>query len=176
MQIGLPTPAGLENIKLSVGVTPAPYPQIVRQNPLPGERTGLTPTLEISFDRPMNTEKTTSAWQFLDKDGRAVLGKITWSTPQTFQFHPDLALQPGQTYTGVFSTQASGADGTSLPQELKLEYSTTGELQVGQVFPADKAEDVDRKSAITVIFNKPVVPLMTREEQAKLASPITIQP
>ena len=176
VQISLPTPAGLADIKLSVGVTPAAYPQIVRQDPLPGERVGLSPTLEISFDRPMNTDKTGSAWQFHDQDGRAVLGKITWTTPQTFQFHPNLALQAGQAYTGIFSTQASGSDGSSLPQELKLVFNTTGELHVGQVFPADKAEDVDRKSAITVIFNKPVIPLMTREEQAKQPAPITIQP
>ena len=176
VQLGLPTPAGLADIKLSVGITPAPYPQIVRQNPLPGERISLHPTLEINFDRPMEPQKTAAAWLFLDKDGRTVLGKINWSTPQTFQFQPDLALQAGQTYTGVFSTQASSADGTSLPQELRLVYTTTGELQVGQVFPADQAVNVDRKSAITVIFNKPVMPLMSREAQAQQPSPISIQP
>jgi hypothetical protein len=47
---------------------------------------------------------------------------------------------------------------------------------VGQVFPADASDNVDIKNAITVIFNKPVVPLMSLEDQANLASPIEITP
>jgi uncharacterized protein YfaS (alpha-2-macroglobulin family) len=162
--------------KLSVGITPAAYPQIVRQNPLAGERLGLSPNIEIVFDRPMQPDKTAAAWQFIDADGKAVAGKTSWSDPQTFQFRPDQPLKPGQAYTGIFSVTASGADGSQLPEEIRLAYHATDELAVGQVFPADKAEDVDNKTAITVIFNKPVVPLMTKEEQAKLPSPISIQP
>lgn len=167
----VPTPEAL-----SIDSTPLPYLQIVYQNPLPGERLGLSPIIEISFDRPMQPEKTALAWQFVDADGKPVAGKTSWSNTQTFQFRPDRALKAGKAYTGVFSVEASGMDGSKLLQEARIEYRSTDELTVGQVFPADKAEEVDNNTAITVIFNKPVVPLMTREEQASLPSPITIQP
>src|SRR5512135_1860707 len=104
---GSPTPTPqatptLEN--LSIAATPAPGPQILRQEPLPGQRLGLSPQLVIAFDRPMQADKTAAAWQFLDPDGKTLAGRITWSDPQTFQFHPDLALKPGLAYTGVFSS------------------------------------------------------------------------
>ncbi|HEY3312457.1 MAG TPA: Ig-like domain-containing protein, partial [Anaerolineales bacterium] len=162
--------------KLSIQASPSAQLQITHQNPLPGERLGLSPTVEIMFDRPMLPDKTASAWQFVDADGKSVAGKITWSDPQTFHFQPDQSLKAGQTYTGIFSVSASGADGATLPQETRIDFQTTDELAVGQVFPADNARDVDNRTAITVIFNKPVIPLMTKEEQAKLPSPITIQP
>jgi hypothetical protein len=162
--------------KLSIAVTPSAYPQIIQQLPLPGERLGLKPVIEIVFDRPMQPEKTAEAWQFVDADGKPLAGKTSWGNSQTFQFRPDGALKAAQTYTGIFSVAASAADGSNLPQEARIEYYSTDELIVGQVFPADKASDVDNKSAITVIFNKPVIPLMTREQQASLPSPITIQP
>lgn len=171
----LPTPAPTTE-QLSIISTPALSPQLIHQLPLPGERLGLTPSIEIVFDRPMNPEKTAAAWQFLDAQSKPVLGKASWSDPQTFHFQPDGALQAGQPYTGTFSTEASAADGSALAQAVSIEYRTTDELVVGQVFPADKATDVDNKTAITVIFNKPVTPLMSREEQANLPGPIEIQP
>ena len=162
--------------QLSVSGAPALSPQIVHQTPQSGERLGLSPSLEIVFDRPMDPGRTAAAWQFMDAQGKPVAGKTSWIDPQTFQFHPNLALQAGQPYSGVFSTEAAGADGSALAQEVRLDFHTTDELVVGQVFPADQATDVENKTAITVIFNKPVVPLMTREEQANLPGPLSIQP
>ncbi len=162
--------------RLSIDMTPAAYPQIVRQNPLPGERIGLSPLIEITFDRPMRADKTATAWQFIDSNGKSLAGKISWSDPQTFQFRPDRVLPAGQTFAGIFSVAATASDGSSLPQEIRLAFHTTDELAVGQVFPADSASDVENKTSITVIFNKPVIPLMTKENQANLPSPITIQP
>jgi alpha-2-macroglobulin len=171
-----PPPATPTPEILSVQASPQPYPQIIHQLPLAGERLGLTPTLKITFDRAMNQAQTSAAWSFLDADGKPVAGQAAWTDGQTFQFKPDRPLTAGTAYSGVFAAEAASVDGKNLPEEIRLDYKTTNELQVGQVFPADQAENVDRQSAITVIFNKPVIPLMTREEQAKLAAPITIQP
>jgi uncharacterized protein YfaS (alpha-2-macroglobulin family) len=162
--------------KLSVEVTPAAYPQVVNQVPLPGERLGLSPEIRVSFDRPMDQAKTESAWAFLDSDGKPVAGKLTWVNEQTLQFEPEKALRPGAAYSAVISTSAGAADGSSLSEEIKFDYQTTNELVVNQVFPADQSEEVDSQSAITVIFNKPVVPLMSKADLAKLPSPVDITP
>lgn len=49
-------------------------------------------------------------------------------------------------------------------------------LIVADTFPAPDSNNVPPDSAITVIFNRPVVPLTTREDAANLPSPITISP
>ena len=85
-------------------------------------------------------------------------------------------MLPAKTYTAILSTGAAGTDGISLTNDLRIEFKTTDALVVGQVFPADASDSVDIKSAITVIFNKPVVPLMSLEDQANLPSPIEITP
>lgn len=168
-----PTPT-LETI--SVEAASAAYPQITRQNPLPGERLGLSPVIEISFDRNMEPAQTASAWSFLDEQGQPIAGKIDWVDAQTLKFTPQQPLAAGATYTGVLSTAAVSAEGAHLPEEIRLKYQTSYELLVGQVFPSNDASQVDRTSAITVIFNKPVIPLMTKEAQASLPAPIKISP
>jgi len=106
----LPTP---EN--LSVDVTPAAYPQIVKQVPLPGERLGLSPEIQIGFDRPMDQDRTESAWAFLDSQGNPVEGKIGWVDEQTLRFKPEKALEPGESYSLTISTSASSTDGARAP-------------------------------------------------------------
>ena len=160
----------------SLIVNPAPYPQIVAQTPPLGQRLGLTPMIEVVFDRPMQPDLTVAAWRFLDLDGQLLTGKSSWVDKKTFQFQPEQALLAGQKYHAVFSTQATGVDGSTLPGEIQIDYLTTDELNVGQVFPLNESVDVDYKTAITVIFNKPVIPMMTKEEAAALPSPISMQP
>jgi len=161
---------------LSVQVTPANSPQILHQSPIQGQRLDLSPTIQITFDRAMNQARTSAAWSFDDESNHPISGAVTWLNDKTLQFKPDQALLPAQTYTASLSTEAAGADGTNLPNEVRIEFKTTDALVVGQVFPGDAIDNVDIKSAITVIFNKPVVPLMSLEDQANLPSPIVITP
>lgn len=172
-----PTPTSTaQTTQFSFAITPEAHPQIIGQKPAAGERLGPLPVFEYVFDRPMQTSETGAAWSLLDANGKPLNGVITWKDERTFQFKPDQALTAGQAYTGIFSTAATGADGSKLLEEIQFSYQTTSGLMVGQVFPADQTTDVDANTAITVIFNKPVIPIMTLEDQAKLPSPITIQP
>lgn len=155
---------------------PSPYPQILKQNPQPGEKLGLLSPVVITFDRPMQPDKTASAFTLIDSSGRPIPGKVTWTDPQTMSFKADEGFQPAADLLAGFTTSAVSADGKSIPQAISLKFTTTDELSVGQVFPFDQAVDVDYKTAVTVIFNKPVIPLMTKEEQAKLPSPLIITP
>jgi len=161
---------------LSVAATLSAFPQVIRRTPLPGERLGVHPTLEIVFDRPMQPDSTAAAWQFFDSQGKPLAGQVEWPDARTFRFRPQAALQAGEAYSGIFSTLARSAEGVTLPEEIHFDYRATDALVVGQVFPADKTEDVDRQTAITVLFNKPVVALTTREAQSAQPAPITIQP
>jgi len=161
---------------LSVQVTPANSPQILQQSPIPGQRLDLSPTIQITFDRAMNRAKTSAAWSFVDESNQAISGLLSWRDDKTLQYKPGQALLPAKTYTAVLSTGAAGADGIALASQIRIEFKTTDALVVGQVFPADGSAGVDIKSAITVIFNKPVVPLMSLADQAQLPSPIEVTP
>jgi uncharacterized protein YfaS (alpha-2-macroglobulin family) len=164
---------------LSVEVDPTQVsagPQVVQQSPLSAERLALEPVIQLVFDRDMDKTKTAAAWAFSDSQGKPVEGVISWKDARSFEFKPGAKLAPSAAYTGVFSTGATGADGKSPEADIKFEFHTVDALSVGQVFPADTAEDVEVGSNITVIFNRPIVPLGIKEEQDKLPQPLKIVP
>lgn len=165
---------------LSVAVNPTQAgsngPHIVGQNPMNGERLGLRSAIQIVFDRDMDPAKTIAAWTFSDSTGAPVEGVASWKDARTFIFTPQAKLQASAVYLAVFSATATGADGQPLTAAINLSFHTTDALVVGQVFPADKAADVDANANITVIFNRPVVPLLITEEQDKLPQPLKFTP
>lgn len=151
-------------------------PQIVSQTPQSAERLSLKGNIQLTFDRDMDKGKTASAWALTDSNGKPVKGTVSWSNSRTFTFTPADALQPSASYTGTFSTSAAGADGATPAAELALTFHTADALAVGQVFPADTAEDIEVGANITVIFNRPIVPIEIKEEQGKLPQPLKITP
>src|SRR5574341_1584661 len=151
-------------------------PQVIRQNPIAGQRLDLSPTIQIVFDRDMDRDKTANAFLLLGSERQPVSGRRAWRGPRTFEFTPDSKLEPATVYKAVFSTQAAALDGTSPQENIELEFKTIDRLAVGQVFPAADAADVDSATNITAIFNQPVVPLTLREEQSGLPQPLEFTP
>ena len=152
----------------------APY--LVGQNPPEGQRLELSPTIGFTFDREMDQSKTADAFTLLDSNNESVSGKKNWSDAVTFSFTPDSALESSSVYKAIFSTSASGSDGESLREEIRVNFTTIDMLSVGQVFPVDRSEEIDSGTNITVIFNHPVVPLQIKEEQGDLPQPLKISP
>jgi alpha-2-macroglobulin len=150
--------------------------QVIAQNPVVGQRLGLSPTIQITFDRGMEQGKTSNAFSLLGPDNKPVTGQSAWRDARTFEFTPTSKLEPASTYLGVFSTSATALDGTSPKENIQLNFTTVEGLKVGQVFPIADAEDVDSTTNITVIFNHPVVPITIQEEQSGLPQPIELSP
>jgi alpha-2-macroglobulin len=162
---------------LSVKVEQAQVgPHIVAQDPIAGQRLDLSPVLQFTFDRDMDREKTAQAFSLLGPDQKAVAGKADWRDARTMEFTPDAKLEPASTYKAVFSTQAAAIDKTSPTENIELNFTTAENLEVGQVFPAADAEDIDGNTNITVIFNRAVVPLNITEEQGNLPQPLELTP
>ncbi|MGD2079280.1 MAG: Ig-like domain-containing protein, partial [Chloroflexota bacterium] len=57
-----------------------------------------------------------------------------------------------------------------------LQVSTVGFLEVSQVIPADGTDEVQTDGAITVMFNRPVVPLVSSSQQSTLPQPVEFSP
>ncbi|NJN68757.1 MAG: alpha-2-macroglobulin, partial [Chloroflexaceae bacterium] len=79
-------------------------------------------------------------------------------------------------YKVVIGESARSADGVSLKGPYQFRFATQGYLKVGQVIPADGTPDVATDTALTVIFNRPVVALTTVEQQDTLPHPLTFSP
>ncbi len=151
-------------------------PNVIGQKPALGEETQLDSDLEIVFDQAMDSEATASAFALIDPDGEPVAGRMTWPDASTLRFSPADELLPDATYEAIVGTGAASAEGVPLSDARSVLFSTITSLQVTQVFPLDGTTDVESSSLITAMFNRPVVPLVTSEDQADLVQPLTISP
>lgn len=157
-----PTRVGLGLISLDDTAPLAPA--IIGQNPALGEEATLDDVFEIYFDQPMDETATANALQILNDAGQAIEGEISWPQPRILQFKPSARLKPGSSYQAVLGDTAVAASGQSLLEGLTLTFYTIGDLSVSQVSPVADVDEVAIDSAITVIFNRPVIPLQISQE------------
>lgn len=149
---------------------------IIEQYPLKGQRILLDASIELVFNEEMDQEKTANAWSFVRSDGKNISGNVSWPDARTFKYTPNTRLENSSQYIGRFSTEATSLSGESLSEEIMLEFTTVGKLLVDQVFPSERTHNVDINSSITVVFNRPVVPLVIAEEKENLPDPMEITP
>ncbi|MEA3349938.1 MAG: Ig-like domain-containing protein, partial [Chloroflexota bacterium] len=166
-----PTP----RVAISDADEPLP-PQVVATTPGGGQAIPVNAVIEIRFDQEMDKDAAAAAWQLTDVDGQSVDVEITWPGPDTINIDPCADLEAGATYTAVLTTQATSAEGVPMAEELSFTVNTLTSISINQVFPADGAVDVENMGVITVVFNRPIVPLKMSAEQADLPDPLNIVP
>jgi len=159
-----------------VGYTPVPAdtvsPVVVQRSPEPGQELAPDSGIQLVFDRAMNQSTVESAFVIRP----TVSGKFQWSDKRTVLFKPDKPFERDMIYDVVVNQSARAADGAQLHSAYQFRFVTAGYLQVGQVIPAPDTTDVETNSRITVIFNRPVVPLTSLDQQANLPQPLTLDP
>ena len=158
-----------------VGYTPVAEdvlsPIVVQRSPATGEEQAPDRPIEIVFDRPMNRDSVESAFQIFP----AVGGAFNWVNDQIFQFQPQIDLNRGGIYDIVIDQRAQDIAGAPLNQAYQFRFATAGFLEVAQVIPAAGTVDVEpRDTLVTVMFNRPVVPLTALKQQADLPQPFTL--
>lgn len=151
-------------------------PQVIATNPSGGQEIAVDGEIEIQFDQAMDQDAAAEAWQFLDFEGASIPGEIAWPDDLTLIFTPDESLEPGASYTASLSTEAASAQGLPLNDKFSFMINTASELEISQVFPADGTEAVENAAVITVVFNRPVVPLLIVEQMDELPDPLQISP
>ncbi|CUS05059.2 putative Alpha-2-macroglobulin domain protein [Candidatus Promineifilum breve] len=147
-------------------------PQVIASDPRPGQEVGLETPITVRFDQPMDQSSVEAAFT-LDPP---VAGELSWPEPDTAVFTPAEPLELGQTYNVRIADSAGAANGQTLSQPVEFAIQATGPLQVTQVIPADNAGTVQTDAIITVVFDKPVVPLLSSGEQSGLPQPLTFDP
>jgi uncharacterized protein YfaS (alpha-2-macroglobulin family) len=159
-----------------IGYTPVPSdtvsPIVVQRFPESGQEFTPDGGIQLVFDRAMNQSAVESAFAIQP----AVAGKFAWADPRTLVFKPDQPLARDALYDVVLKQTALAADGAPLRSAYQFRFATAGYLEVGQVIPAPGATDVEAGSRITVIFNRPVVPLTSLDQQANFPQPLVLDP
>ena len=152
-------------------------PQVVYSSPAVGEEVTLDGAITIRFDQPMNQSSVEQALEVQSvADETAVAGSLTWSRPDTVIFTPNNQLNRQQTYRVKVNETAAGQNGQAMSAPAEFNLQTIGALEVAQVIPENGTTDASAEGTITVLFNRPVVPLVTTDQQANLPQPLTFDP
>ncbi len=153
-------------------------PQVIETDPTRGEelpiKTGNAgyPAVTFYFDRLMDQTSVEAAFKVTP----SVKGSFNWPNGTTAVFQPSEAFHIATEYMFTIGADARSAAGIPLRDTFSLKLRSAGFLAVSQVLPRNGTRDIEAAPTITIIFNRPVVPLLPAVEMAKLPSPITIQP
>jgi len=146
-------------------------PVAVSTSPQRGQEQPLDAPVVISFDQAMDEASTAAAFAIEPPTaGQATLvgNDLVWT--------PEQPLTRGASYRVSVSQEARSASDEPLAAPVDLRFDTVGFLQVTSSQPADGNEEVSVDSPITVIFNRPVVPLTSIGQQAGQPNPLRIEP
>src|SRR5512143_208581 len=167
----LPTPIPT---KPRPGYTPVPdtvlSPQVIDQNPYPGQEAAPDSGIQVIFDRAMDGSAVESAFQVYP----ATKGSFAWKDDRTVVFTPAEKFARAGIYDVVVDQRARDAQGAPLNQAYQFRFATAGYLEVAQVMPAQGTIDADAAAKITVIFNRPVVPLTNLAAMESFPQPVKL--
>lgn len=157
----------------------AQQPEPLPTSAASGATSTPSPPTEPDPDLPIGVPEDGSAdgdQPMLTSDPIEVEGEFEWADDHTLLFQPDAPLQRDASYEVRIGNDAKAADGAPIADEYSVRITTAGYLEVGQVVPADGTRDVAPNAAITVMFNRPIVPLTMVEQQQNLPQPLTFEP
>lgn len=153
----------------SLGAQDVP-PRIIETNPFSGEELLLDQDLTLYFDQAMNRESVEAALALSEGD----IGALTWQDDLTLTVSPETEWKRASEFTLTLGEDAQSAAGTPVAEAIALDFRVVGFLEATTFLPT--GENIATDNVITVIFNRPVVPLVSVEEQADLPTPIIISP
>jgi alpha-2-macroglobulin len=153
-------------------------PRVLYASPLPGEETLLDGAITIRFDQPMDQSSVEASFEIepADESGEVVRGTFSWPEADTVVFTPQSKLARSASYHVLLSTRAAGRNGQRLVESVELQFETIGALEVAQIIPAGGSEGISTDASVTVLFNRPVVPLVSTAQQQNLPQPLTLEP
>jgi hypothetical protein len=150
---------------------PPAAPKVVRQTPLPSEELDVKAPLVVEFNQALDAK----SLQGQVRIEPAVAGEWT-VTERRLVFRPSSPLEQATTYKIVVGTGVKSTEGLPLADEVVLRFQTVGYLRVSQVQPADGTLEVERNTAVMLVFNRPVVPLTDLKNTAGLPQPLGLDP
>ena len=165
----------------AIPYTPVPKdtlsPKVIQRNPERGEALSPQASIELVFDRPMDRQAVAGALT-VERAGTRdkVSGDVTWVDDRTVRYQPTNALSRDEIFDVILTQNATASTGEPLREPYTFRFQTEGYLRVAQVIPAPSTDNVETNTTLTVIFNRPVVPLTALEEMADFPDPLSLDP
>lgn len=151
--------------------TPDLPPVVVSTAPGRGQEHPLDEPILVRFSQPMDPASTQAAFSIEP----AVPGQVRVAGDELV-FTPAQPLARGQTYRIAVSEAARGANGKALAAPVQVRFQAAGFLRVTTTVPADGSQEVAVDTPITVVFNRPVVPMVGVALLADLPQPLRFDP
>lgn len=144
-------------------------PLLLESQPASGATWDGGPVLLI-FDQPLapGADAAFSVTPALAGDVAVAENRLT--------FAPSTAPVQGARYILQLDAGAAGSSGVVLIAPIQIELVAASPLAVTSTQPNDGSQEVSTDGQLTVIFNRPVVPLTGVAEQADLPQPLTLEP
>lgn len=147
--------------------------RVIDSEPFVGQELGLQSEIVFYFNRPLDCASAQRAFSIAP----AIEGALRCDDAESaLRFAPARPYDRAVEYTVTLNTDLKAQDGARLAEAYTLRASSLGYLTVSDFLPTDGSTEIATDAAITVIFNRPVVPLVSAEEAAALPSPITLSP
>ena len=164
-----------------VPYTPVPAdmlsPIIIQRSPKRGESLAPEGAIELVFDKAMDQNAVEGAFALhVAGDSALVKGRLTWTDARTLRFAPATELPRDTVFDVILTQNASAETGELLREPYTFRFATAGYLEVAQVIPAPDTADAETASNVTVMFNRPVVPLTTLAQMEDLPDPLVFEP
>ena len=153
-------------------------PIVIQRSPRRGENMTPDGSVELVFDQPMDQDAVAEAFT-LQPAGEAdatLDGRVSWVDARTMRFTPDEALPRDEIFDVILTQGAVAEGGDPLREPYTFRFATAGFLEVAQVIPAAGSTDIETDATITVMFNRPVVPLTNLDAMADFPNPVTFEP
>ncbi|GAB4535341.1 MAG: hypothetical protein Kow0063_19530 [Anaerolineae bacterium] len=158
---------------IATGPTEPLPPYLIQVTPAPGEEQPLDAPLQLVFDQPMDASSVQAAFTIAPD----VKGDFEWPFPHVMRFRPaDTGFARATRYTVTLKDSARSQAGLPLKETIQFRFDTVGFLEVSAVQPADGTTEVATDATVTLLFNRPVVPLTAIEDQGNLPQPLTFVP
>jgi alpha-2-macroglobulin len=155
---------------------PAGPPVLVDRLPVRGEALDPAKGIELAFDQPMDRASVEKSVVVNTRDDGPVEGAFEWVSDTVVRFTPKSGWDRGAEYSVALAKDARSTKGIGLARAENFAFNTIGSLSVAQTIPADGAQEVAADDTITILFNRPVVPLSGVADQANLPTPVTFDP
>jgi uncharacterized protein YfaS (alpha-2-macroglobulin family) len=144
-------------------------PSVIETAPASGEELDPAGSVTLYFDQPMDPTSVEAAFEIQP----SASGAFDWTRPDTLRFTPSQPLERDTNYVIRLTPNARSAAGVSMAEASSIAFRTSGFIEVTQSVPQAGSQDVDPTSVITVVFNRPIVPLQREGEQPQ---PLTFEP
>ncbi len=147
-------------------------PILVARTPEPGQEMTPQMPLRLVFSEPMDRASVEANLRVIP----AVAGRFAWEAgDRIVRFLPQTPWRPDTEYE-VRLENAWARNGHPLARPVAFRFRTASPLVVAEVIPAPDARDMDPRAPVTVIFNRPVVPLRSDLASGDLPQPLAFDP